>query len=242
MDKNPDPLQQLQAAAQIRSGTNFKRELIAEMQLDRDLELLRTWQSARLAATYADLLADPRFHPACAFFLSDLYAARDFSQRNYDVQRLHHLLSPLLPPRVVKVMEDALTLTKITDQLDQQLVRVLIDQLDVTDCIDGATYAEGYRRCANADARHQQIDLLVKVVREVNALAHLPMVNFGLKLAEPLAHRLGWEEIYDFLRRGYAAFAHIRSIDPFAQAIETREKRILQQIWDRLPDPFVTSE
>ncbi len=241
MDKNPDPLQQLQAASKIKHGDNFKREPIAEMQLDRDLELLRTWQSARLAETYADLLADPRYHPACAFFLSDLYAARDFSQRNYDVQRLHQLLSPILPPRVVRVMENALRLTHLTDQLDHRLVRELVDQLGVTDAIDGAIYAEGYRRCANYDDRVEQIDLLVTVVQEVGALAHMPMVNLGLKLAEPFAQRLGWEEIYDFLRRGYAAFVHIRDIKFFAQAIGTREKQILRQIWDQQPDPFTTT-
>jgi hypothetical protein len=42
--------------------------------LDR-LRDLRVWQGRRLAQTYDDLRDDPRYAPAIAFFLSDLYGS-----------------------------------------------------------------------------------------------------------------------------------------------------------------------
>ncbi len=44
--------------------------------VERELDILQRWQSARLARTYADLLASPRYRPAAAFFLDELYGSR----------------------------------------------------------------------------------------------------------------------------------------------------------------------
>ncbi len=50
--------------------------------LERELSLLRRWQSARLARTYADLLQNARYRPAAEFFLDELYGNGDLGQRD----------------------------------------------------------------------------------------------------------------------------------------------------------------
>jgi hypothetical protein len=40
------------------------------------LRPLQQWQSKRLTSSFADMLADPRMHPAARFFLTDLYGDR----------------------------------------------------------------------------------------------------------------------------------------------------------------------
>ena len=69
------------------------------------LRLLREWQSERLAHTHADLLADRRFGPACRFFLSDVYAARDFSQRDHDIERMYNSMRLVLPAAMQRALE-----------------------------------------------------------------------------------------------------------------------------------------
>jgi toxin YoeB len=59
--------------------------------MERELGILRRWQSARLAHTHADLLHSPRYQPAADFFLNELYGDRDFRQREQD-EALHHFL------------------------------------------------------------------------------------------------------------------------------------------------------
>jgi hypothetical protein len=52
------------------------------------------------------------------------------------------------------------------------------------------------------------------------------------------ANRAGWNEVYDFLERGYKAFKQMRDVKKFARIIEEREKRILDAIFSGHPDPF----
>jgi hypothetical protein len=63
----------------LQNSPEVRHQSVARTGLDPQLALLRAWQSQRLRRTYADLLDDPRYRPACLFFLNDIYAARDFS-------------------------------------------------------------------------------------------------------------------------------------------------------------------
>ncbi len=57
-------------------------------------KFLRNWQVARLASTHADLLSSREYGPACRFFLTDIYAARDFSRRDAEVKEFYAFLLP----------------------------------------------------------------------------------------------------------------------------------------------------
>jgi len=67
--------------------------------------------------------------------------------------------------------------------------------LDVTNTISPAHYAEGYRICANAEARVHQIDLITTVLAQVGAGARQPVVGLAMKLAQLPAQRAGWGEL-----------------------------------------------
>jgi hypothetical protein len=53
------------------------------------LLIVKRWQSARLARTYADLAAQPRYAPAVDYFLNDLYAPKDFTKRDAEMIRIY---------------------------------------------------------------------------------------------------------------------------------------------------------
>ena len=58
------------------------------------------------------------------------------------------------------------------------------------------------------------------------------------RLAGGTARKAGWIELYDFIERGYNAFRQIKDVKAFVTTVEQRERRILDQIFAGLPDPF----
>ena len=222
----------------LQHNQELRHQPVLATELDPHLALLRKWQSERLAHTYADLLTDKRYRPACLFFLSDIYAPRDFSQRDHDVERIHAFLSRVVPAQMLQLLTDVVELNSLTNALDQKLVQVLVNQLNVTDTITSELYAEGYRICDHYAKRIRQIDLITRVAAQVGEGARLMVVGAAMKLVRGPAHRAGWAELYDFLEHGYGAFKQMRDVKNFVQLVEQREKRILNQIFSGHPDPF----
>jgi len=79
MSNHPKPPNAARLLYDLQHDDALQQQPVAPGELDPRLALLRTWQSQRLAQTYTVLLADPHSSPALRFFLSDLYAPRDFS-------------------------------------------------------------------------------------------------------------------------------------------------------------------
>jgi hypothetical protein len=206
--------------------------------LDPKMAMLRRWQSARLARTHADLLADERYASACRFFLSDIYAPRDFSQRDHDVERMYRFMSKFLPDRTLHSLALVVALNELTNELDEKLLRVLVDDLSVTDSITGEAYATAYRICDNYVERERQIDLIIDIGYSVDHFVHTRFIGTTLRLARGPAHRAGWHELHDFLERGYKAFKDMGDADYFLQTVEAREKRIMGQLFTGDPHPF----
>ena len=223
---------------ELQHNDALRQQAVAEAALDPELAMLRTWQSQRLAQTYADILIDPHAGPACRFFLSDIYAPRDFSQRDHDVERIYAFLSRLMPAQTLQLLTDIIALNHLTNELDTDLCRVLAEQPGVTDAITPQRYAEAYRACANYQARVQQIDCITTVLTQVGAGARLGVVGLAMKLVRRPAQRAGWSELYDFLARGYAAFRQLQDVPTFVGTIAHRERRILDQLYSGNPAPF----
>jgi hypothetical protein len=223
---------------QVQHQEDMKRQLSPERELERSLARLRTWQCERLECTYSDLLADPDFAQACRFFLTDIYAPRDFSQRDHDFERLHALLSRVLPGHMLRLLKHAIDLNALTAELDQALLQALGETPGFAEAITPELYAEAYRRCDNYAARLGQIEQLSAILREVGEGARRPLVGASLRLARRPAHTAGWFELYDFLERGYAAFQPMKKPGDFADIIERRETRILNRIYSGEKNPF----
>jgi hypothetical protein len=206
--------------------------------LERGLSTLRAWQSERLARTHADLLVHARYGPACRFFLTDVYAARDFSQRDHDLLRVYESMRIVLPPSLRRALELAIVLNDLTLGLDEALLRALGGAEGVANGITAERYAEAYRRCDNYADRARQIDLVVEVGRQIDHLVHKPAVGMALRLARVPARLAGWHEHQDFLERGFTAFKRMNAADEFLATLAGRERVILDRIYARLADPF----
>jgi hypothetical protein len=238
MSKDKKPIDPTRLLKELQKNEELKHQLAARTELGPQLALLRAWQSRRLAVTYTDLLADPQFNLACNFFLSDVYAPRDFTQRDYDIQRIHSFLSHILPPQTLVLLTASIELITLTATLDNQLSEILFGKLGVTDEITPGLYAEAYRVCDNYPERLHQIQLSRNVLQQVGEGAHMTIVGITMKLAKKPAQSAGWVELYDFLERGYSAFKHMRDIHTFVNTIEQRETTILNRIFSSESDPF----
>lgn len=220
---------------EARPGKHVKVE---PGELPYEIKVLREWQSTRLAYTHHDLLEHSRFRPATQFFLSDVYAPRDFSQRNYDIQKAYDAMRKAVPERVVHTLAETIELHAFTDELDSKLAEALFDHLAIGEHITPEAYAEAYRLCDNYDDRVRQIDMIVKIGQSVDRIVRLPFIGITLRLAHTPAVLAGWHELQGFLERGYSAFKHMKGAADFLNIIETREKKVLDRIYAGDPDPF----
>lgn len=202
------------------------------------LPALRHWQAQRLARTYADLAAVARYAPATAFFLSDIYGERDFSERDRAVERAFPVIRKTMPKAALAPIERAIELDQLSKTLDTALAGVLADELADDDALSEAAYAHAYRLCDNRAQRMHQIELTVAVGSDLDRAVAKPLVRRLLILARSPARAAGFGELQDFLERGFDAFRHMGGAGEFLQTIKTRETAILERLFAERPQPF----
>jgi hypothetical protein len=207
-------------------------------ELDPQLLLLRAWQTERLQRTHADLLASKRYGPACRFFISDVYGSKDFHQRNQDIEYMYVIMRRFIPDILLSLVRNAINLHHMTEELDRKLLKVLEQDLGLTDPITEEVYAEGYRLCDNYENRRRQIDTLIEIGHQVEFSTRFPPIGIALRLAGGPAKKAGWHDLHDFLDRGYKSFKKMGKAKKFLNTVQRREMQILDRIYDGLPDPF----
>jgi hypothetical protein len=190
------------------------------------LAAVKRWQAGRLAATYADLAAQPRYAEATAFFLADLYGPKDFSARDAEMLRIVPEMARVLPDSAVQTAALAIELEALTEALDQRLAAALGDG-----ALDAASYARAYRETSTRAERLRQVALIEAVGRRLDALVRKPFVGSTLKLMRTPAHVAGLADLQDFLERGYAAFRRMGGADEFLAALRARETALIDQLF-----------
>ena len=228
----------VKAITSLQSKSDSKASDNPETSIDPKLAMLRSWQSQRLLKTHKDLFESRRFGPACRFFLNEVYAPKDFSQRNDDIEYLYEMMSSVLPSFLLKLVNNAIKLNNLTDDLDNQLLAILTNELGVTDHITAEQYTEAYRINDNYDQRVEQIELIVEIGREVDISTRIPLVGMTLRLARGPAYRAGWANVHDFLQKGYTAFKKMGSAKTFLATIRQRELDLLDRIYAGEANPF----
>jgi hypothetical protein len=197
------------------------------------LRELKQWQARRLASSYADIAAQPRYAAATAFFLDDLYGPKDFSGRDEEMLRILPTMARILPASAVETAALAIELEAVSEELDQRLAEALPEGP-----ITEETYARAYRSCARAEERQRQIDLIDAVGRRLDALVAKPFVGSTLKLMRQPARMAGLADLQDFLERGFEAFRRMKGADDFLALLKRREETIMRNLISGSSDPF----
>jgi hypothetical protein len=194
---------------------------------------LKAWQARRLATTYADLAADPRYAKATAFFLGDLYGAKDFSGRDEAMLRIYPLMVRTMPRGAVESAALAIEVDALSEDLDRRMARVL-----AAGPLSEANYAQAYREAGTRAERERQIELIGEVGRRLDVLVVKPMVYTTLKLMRGPARLAGLQDLQTFLEHGFEAFKHMGGATEFLAIIQGRETAILNRILSGHPCPI----
>lgn len=194
---------------------------------------VKAWQGERLACTYADLVAQPRYAAATRFFLEDLYGPKDFSARDQELLRIVPVMERLLPDSAVQTASLAIELEALSERLDHALARAL-----PAGALDEASYADAYRRSSSREERLRQIELIAQVGLRLDALVRKPLIGGTLKLMRKPAHLAGLGDLQDFLEAGFAAFRTMGGSDEFLARLRARETEILNRLFSGASRPF----
>jgi hypothetical protein len=194
---------------------------------------VKAWQARRLALTYADLVARPRYAAATRFFLEDLYGPKDFSARDQELLRIVPVMERVLPASAVETASLAIELEALSEGLDHALARAL-----PAEPLEEAGYAEAYRRSAPREERLRQIELIGEVGLRLDALVRKPLIAGTLRLMRKPAHLAGLGDLQDFLEAGFAAFRTLGGADEFLAVFRARETQILTRLFSGASRPF----
>lgn len=200
---------------------------------------LKAWQALRLRSTYADLLAHPRYRQAALFFLTDLYGARDYSQRDADVARILPKLTALLPAAALSAITDAVELDALSEQLDHDL-RAALAAANV-EAITANAYASAYRACANRQAREHQIALTHAIGSALDKLTRIAFLEATIKMMRKPAKLAGLTELQSFLERGFVTFKQMAGAGEFLDTVRARETQLMNCLFEGAGDPFAGS-
>jgi hypothetical protein len=202
-----------------------------------NLGALKRWQSQRLRASFADVLEKPEMRPAAEFFLTDLYADRDFSARDRDAARILPLMAQILPHSLLEAAVNAIELAVLSQSFDLAMADTLWASKP-SPMIDPSRYAEAYRQVGCARLRHHQISLIVDVGLSLDAAVKKHGVYKLLKASRLPARLAGLNELQGFLERGFEAFAQLGGADVFLKRIADGEQQVSERLLAGHPEPF----
>ena len=194
---------------------------------------LKAFQASRLARTYADIAAQPRYRLATSFFLQDLYGPKDFSRRDDAMLRILPVMVRTMPAKGVEAAALAIELEALSESLDHRAALEL-----EAGPIDDGNYARAYRAGSTRAERERQIELIGMVGCNLDWLVKKPLVHGTLKLMRRPAKLAGLEDLQDFLERGFEAFRAMGGAEEFLATIHDRETRILTRLFSGAAKPF----
>ena len=190
--------------------------------------LIKQYQHARFASTYADLLASPRFGQAATFFLNDLYGPHDFTQRDAQFARIVPALVRLFPREIVHTVEALAALHALSERLDAAMAEALPEEAQYANAL---SYGRAWRAIGRADEREQQIGLMLAVGESLDQYTRKPLMRHTLRLMRVPAQAAGMAALQQFLETGFDTFAQMRGAAPFLQTIAQRERGLAEALF-----------
>lgn len=216
----------------------IQHETVEPGKLDPRLALLKQWQADRLKRTYEDVAALPRYGAVMDFFLQDIYAARDFTQRNHDMERMYEFMRHVAPEPVVRPLMMTVELHRLSEDLDARLLGTLVGRLNMDGSLTTSLYTEAYRLCDNYPERVRQIELIHDIGVMLDRAVRLPMGGPMLLLAKRGLGKGGWSELIALMDRGYNVFKRVPDTGKLMAIIRRRELQILDRIYAGDSEPF----
>ncbi len=190
---------------------------------------IKQLQCARFAHTYAGLLADARFGPATRFFLSDLYAPRDFSERDAQFGRISGAIERFFDASVAATAWALADVHTLSERLDAALAK---EWLSSGAPLTPTSYLQAWRAVGERDSRMRQLHTVLELGRQLDHHTRTRGLRMLLKLMRAPAAAAGLSDLQVFLENGFDAFASMKGAQSFLAQIETNETALIADCFD----------
>ena len=204
-------------------------------QLHASVQTVKDYQQRRFAATYDDLLAQPRYRPAARFFLDELYGPTDFSERDAQFGRVVPALVRLFPEEIVATVATLTTLHALSENLDSQMGEQLASFGDSTE-LTASSYRAAWQATGRATERQQQIDLMLSVGSSLDKLTRKPLVRASLLMMRGPARAAGLGALQTVLESGFEAYRSMKGASEFLGTVRQRETNFCAELFSAKGD------
>ena len=212
---------------ELRAVDAERARRAADPGLAARVQALKAYQQKRFAATYADLLANPRYEAATRVFLHELYGPGDYRQRDAQFARVVPTLTRLFPAEVVDTVARLARLHALSEHLDTRMADHLMSA-DIT----AHEYGVAWRACGEPDSRQQQIDLTMAVGESLDKLTRKPLLRQTLKLMRGPAQMDGLGAQQSFLETGFDTFRAMHGAAEFLATVKQREQELARSLFN----------
>lgn len=208
----------------------LRRSQSAHADLAHAIARIKALQRRRFASSYADLLSDGPFQPAARFFLNDLYGEAEYSERDEQFSRIAGPLQRMFPASVTSTALDLARLHVQTEQLDHAMALAWVEGANPSETApmsEAQSYARAWHQVDQREQRRHQVQLVLRIGRDLATLTRRPGLRTMLKMMRGPAQLAGMASLQLFLEAGFDTFATLsrqeHGVARFLAMIEARE-------------------
>ena len=189
-------------------------------------------QAKRFAGTYPDLMQSPVYSGSAAFFLDELYSARDYRERDAQFARIAGALELTFPAQVVATATSLARLHCLTEELDLEMARLWARSAEES---SAGRYLSCWREAGHRDDRNWQLTTVLTIGGSLGELTKKRGLRMLLRMMRKPAEIAGLGSLQAFLESGFDRFSSMASnggsADYFLATIRERESSWIQRLF-----------
>lgn len=233
----------------LASVARTRQETLADPALGAAVTAIKTLQARRFAGSYADILGGGAsgYQPAAEFFLTELYSAQDYTDRDAQFARIAGPIDKLFPAKVGALAMALAQLHALTEELDQAMGRAWMRPAAAPKpaqrnmAPEADRYAAAWRQVGRRSDRQSQLDIVLGIGQELGKLTRMIGLRGLLRMMRGPAHAAGLAALQSFLESGFDTFAALArtggGVQGFLDLIAGREQALITMLFD---DDLVT--
>jgi hypothetical protein len=193
---------------------------------------LQEFQVRRLKRDFRDLRMSKEYGALCDFFATEIYSARDFTERNAGFRRVTTQFRSIIGDEIHDGLIRLLDLHALTDRLDDELSSLLVERGTGVNFTE-SQYEDAYRQLDNYDDRALQISMIMDSFRFTHRVSQMTFIGMVLKSARIAAGLFTKDHAIELLDRAYWLMRDVKDIRPFTDEVGRRELARLDRIYGK---------
>lgn len=204
--------------------------------MDQDLkkakELVVEQIILNLENTYQDYIQQVKgFKEVPNFFKNYLYAPANKEERDKVLQDLYNKLLNIVGKDMVENIYKLIKLIKISDELDEEIARELINQnLLKENHFNFENIKKMIHQKNQYERRKEQIELICETLSFFFTLSKLPIIKLVMAPIKVAASLVGADILIETMEEGYRISKNIKDMKPFIEDFRKRELEFLEKI------------